>query len=91
MKNNILKVNRADNVAVALVDIAEGETLVMDGEELFAAIDHIPYSHKVALTDFSAGDRIIKYGESIGEANQSIQKGQWVHSHNLGIGGEPLG
>jgi len=91
MKRNLIRINNADNVAVTLVDIAREENLVLDGAQVFAAVDAIPYSHKVALIDFSPGDHIIKYGEIIGKANQNIKKGQWIHTHNLGIGGVVLG
>ena len=43
----------------------------------------IPRGHKVALTDIKKGERVIKYGESIGEATCDIKKGDWVHTHNL--------
>ncbi len=91
MKRNAIIINPADNVAVTLVDILKGKDVVVDGKHKVVAMDDIPYSHKVALKDFSSGEPIIKYGESIGEANQEIKKGQWIHSHNLGVGGEILG
>lgn len=38
---------------------------------------------KYALRDIAAGENIIKYGNPIGHATKDIQKGEWVHSHNL--------
>lgn len=43
----------------------------------------IPAGHKVALCDIKKGDFIIKYGQVIGRATENINKGDWVHSHNL--------
>ncbi len=85
MKPNALVINAADNVAVALEDIARGGTVrLADGREL-AAADDIPFSHKVALRDLAPGEDVVKYGEVIGRASQGIEKGGWVHTHNLAV------
>lgn len=42
----------------------------------------IPAGHKIALCDIAAGDKIIKYGFSIGKAKTNIKKGEHVHCHN---------
>ena len=43
----------------------------------------IPAGHKVALRDIPKGQYVIKYGQVIGRATMDIQKGDWIHSHNL--------
>lgn len=43
----------------------------------------VPAGHKVALEDIPRGGFVIKYGEVIGRAAKDIEKGEWVHSHNL--------
>ena len=43
----------------------------------------IPAGHKIALRDIAAGEKVIKYGNPIGIAQEDIKAGQWVHSHNL--------
>jgi altronate dehydratase small subunit len=80
-------VNPRDNVAVAVTNLAPGETVVVERqrglhEEMGIRAD-IPAGHKLALTDLSPGDRIIKYGEVIGRASRKIQLGDHVHVHNL--------
>jgi altronate hydrolase len=45
--------------------------------------DDIPGAHKIALRDMEAGDRIIKYGLSIGAASVRIIRGAHVHTHNV--------
>ena len=38
---------------------------------------------KYALRAIRAGEAVVKYGNPIGHATKDIQKGEWVHSHNL--------
>lgn len=82
-----LKINPADNVAVALTEIAAGEEADVafeDGSLIrIEAIDPIPLAHKIALTEISAGEKIIKYGESIGAATRDIRPGEHVHIANV--------
>ncbi len=66
----LLQINKADNVAVILVD----------GDEV------APRGHKVALRNIAAGEEVIKYGFPIGRATKDIAEGEWVHSHNLATG-----
>lgn len=73
-----LKINPADNVAVAIETLSAGETfegVVLTGE--------IPAGHKFALTDFAVGDNIIKYGYPIGHAVVPIAKGALVNETNI--------
>jgi len=86
MKANVIVINPKDNVAVALEDIPEGAEVRPSGRGPFAAREKIPYSHKVALMDISAGGAVYKYGESIGKALHHIRQGTWVHTHNLAVG-----
>lgn len=64
---NLMKMNPRDTVAVALRPIAAGEELTIDGLTVQAA-QEIPQGHKIALTGFSSGDTITKYGAPIGHA-----------------------
>ncbi len=79
---DVLKINPADNVAVALRPLEKGESLSVDGETLTLQTP-IPAGHKVALQNLSAGDKIIKYGSPIGQATAFIARGSHVHVHNL--------
>lgn len=42
--------------------------------------------HKRAIKDIRAGEAVIKYGFSIGNATEDIKAGDHVHSHNLKTG-----
>lgn len=43
----------------------------------------IPRGHKVALVDLAAGERVMKYGQSIGVTTGTVRAGSHVHVHNL--------
>lgn len=83
MQDNILVIHPRDNVAVALRTLAPGEQATAKGIEGFSALEEIPASHKIALKDISAGEEIIKYGETVAVSTRNIKKGEWVHTHNL--------
>lgn len=76
--NNILKIHKADNVMVALMDLSAG--LTAQGVTLLENIDR---AHKFACEDIAQGQDIVKYGAAIGTARCNILKGQWVHTHNV--------
>lgn len=68
-----IKINPADNVAVALEDLSKGE--VVEGVTL--SMD-IPRGHKIVLQDLKAGDNVIKYGFPIGHVTQDAPAGTMV-------------
>ena len=82
----LIHIHPMDNVAVALEDIAAGETLELQGGLEVTAADDVKRGHKLALAPIAAGDPIIKYGCAIGMAKDYIAPGQWVHTHNLKTG-----
>ncbi|MBR4735793.1 MAG: altronate dehydratase [Bacteroidales bacterium] len=69
-----IKINPADNVAVALEDLRKGE--VVEGVTL---IMDIPRGHKIVLTDLKAGDNVIKYGFPIGHVTRDAAVGTMVN------------
>jgi altronate dehydratase small subunit len=85
MNPNTIIIDQKDNVAVALKDIPEGETICLPNGEEFQALTRIAFSHKVVLKDLSGGDDIIKYGEVIAQVTQDVKKGEWIHVHNLNV------
>ena len=54
-----LKINPADNVAVAIDPLKKGVCISVDGKDIFLQED-IPAGHKVALKDFAKNENIIK-------------------------------
>jgi altronate dehydratase len=77
-----IRLSPNDNVATLLRAARRGERLEIGGARI-EAIDDIPLCHKIALVALQPGDRILKYGETIGEATAAIRPGAHVHVHNL--------
>lgn len=76
-----------DVVAVATRDLDPG---TVDGGYLRGPAsvtielrDPVPLGHKLALTDISAGDEVVEYGQTVAIATQNIPQGGYVHVHNV--------
>lgn len=80
-KNVYIKIHPQDNVAVALQPLTAGTSI-----NNLLLVEDIPQGHKFSLDNISAGNPIIKYGNSIGTASTDIPKGCWVHTHNIRTG-----
>jgi hypothetical protein len=81
-KEKVHKIHPDDNVAVILLPVAEGESLVLQGE-IIEVLDNITFGHKIALRHIRTGAKIVKYGLPIGSATCRIRPGEHVHTHNL--------
>lgn len=77
-----IKINAADNVAIALKPMITGEE-VQTEEQTVTLTEDVPQGHKVALADIDANNNILKYGAPIGHAKATIKAGQHVHVQNL--------
>lgn len=84
-ENRLYLITEKDNVAVALKDVRKGEEVEVGGVKI-TALNDIPTGHKMALKDIEAGEGIVKYGFSIGNAREKIFFGQHVHTHNVKTG-----
>ena len=82
MPNDFIRIHPADDVAVALRDVAKNTEVEVAGQ-CFVALDDIPKGHKMALRDLHAGENILKYGSVIGHATEDAAAGSWLHSHNV--------
>lgn len=82
MKTKYLKINKADNVAVAIVALKAGETISVDGIDIRLNED-IPAGHKFALKDFEQGEDVIKYGYPIGHTCKAQKQGDWMNECNI--------
>jgi altronate hydrolase len=69
-----IKINPADNVAVALQDLQKGE--VVEGVTLLV---DIPRGHKIVLHDLKEGENVIKYGFPIGHVTKDAKAGTMVN------------
>ena len=82
MKNNALKIDESDNVAIATQFINKGDQIVVSGESLCKAVEDVELGHKAALVPIAAGENVLRYGEPIVQATRDIGRGEWVHVHN---------
>jgi altronate dehydratase small subunit len=79
-------VNKMDNVATSLSDLAVGDQVILIGTGNpggIKASQPVPFGHKIALISIAEGETIVKYGEVIGRATQRITQGDHVHIHNV--------
>ena len=79
---DFIKINKDDNVAVALKPIAKGTTVDVAGSSV-TMLEDIPQGHKFAIKPIKKGDAVIKYGFRIGYAQADVEVGGWIHTHNL--------
>lgn len=80
-----IKIHPEDSVAVALRVLEKGREVQIDGQTLVLR-EEIPQGHKFALQKIAAGEKVTKYGNSIGTAKEEILPGAWVHIHNVKTG-----
>lgn len=76
-----LRINPADNVAVALTGLQAGEKIQIEGRGSIVLSEDIPAGHKFTLETIASGADVIKYGFPIGHVTRDVQKGCLV-DHN---------
>lgn len=77
---NYLKINKADNVAVAIVPLQRGTTICIDGKQIELLAD-VPAGHKIVISGIAKGENVIKYGFPIGRAKHDLREGA-LADHN---------
>lgn len=77
-----IKINPADNVAVAINPLSKGNNVEIDGDVITLATD-VPAGHKFALRDIAEGENIIKYGFPIGHALHGVAKGTFLDHNDI--------
>lgn len=77
----IIKINPADNVAVAIEPLQKGEQVVVEGLTIYLNND-VPAGHKFLLTELKQGENVIKYGYPIGHLVEAHKAGDFIcHEH----------
>lgn len=79
---NTIKINPADNVAVAIDALKAGETIEIEGTSITLNND-VPAGHKILLTDLKKGEDVIKYGYPIGHLLEDHKKGDFICHDNI--------
>ncbi len=77
-----IKINAADNVAVAIHDVEAGNSFDIDGVHV-TPLTKIPAGHKIALRDIAEGENVVKYGFPIGHLLTDVRKGGLIDHTNL--------
>jgi altronate hydrolase len=80
-----VRLHAEDDVLIARRSSAEA-TKIADQSGSIVLQSAIRFGHKVASREIKTGDVIRKFGQIIGFATQDIRAGDWVHTHNVGMG-----
>lgn len=81
----VIRLDKKDNVAVALRGLVKDELVQLNGEMLEVQAN-VPEMHKLAVSDIAQGSAVVKYGQVIGYAAYDIRCGDHVHEHNCIVG-----
>lgn len=79
---DVILLHPDDNVCVAARYLG-AETEVSVDHHTVVVADAVKLGHKIALAPISEGERVVRYGQTIGIATEDIHPGDWVHVHNL--------
>lgn len=80
---SFIQIHPADDVAVALQDLAAGTTLFVPGDTEITLQNDIPKGHKFAVRPISSGEPLKKYGAIFAEATRDLQSGEWVNEQSV--------
>jgi altronate hydrolase len=79
-----IRLNPADDVVIARVEIPAGTALLKEGNVRVART--VPPGHKVAVRDVKKGQPVRRYNQIIGFATRDIAAGEHVHVQNVAMG-----
>lgn len=82
IQTKLIKVHPEDNVAIALVDLVQGDRVQFEAEEIIVLSD-TKAKHKIALVDFAPEDKIFMYGVLVGKAVTEIKRGDALTVENV--------
>lgn len=93
-----IMINERDNNATLFGEVQAGElvTVVRESGDVVQEVtarQRIPVGHKIALREIREGERVVKYGETIGVTTRTISEGEHVHVQNvvgLAFPGQPI-
>jgi altronate hydrolase len=88
MNEFVLKVHQADNVIVALQDLAKGQAINWNGQE-YLLVDDIPSKHKFFEHDLAVGSEVIMYGVLVGKTQRDVRQGERMTTDNVKHAADP--
>ncbi len=82
---DVVLIHPDDNVCIAVRNLPVGARIVA-GSRSVELTSPVNMGHKIALERVGDGEKIVRYGQTIGFATADIGPGDWVHTHNLSAG-----
>jgi altronate hydrolase len=79
-----IRLNPADDVVIARVEIPAGSALLKENNVRLART--VPPGHKIAVREVRKGQPVRRYNQIIGFATRDIGAGEHVHVHNVAMG-----
>jgi altronate hydrolase len=83
-----LKVDKEDNVLVALSDLSKGK-IDFEGQS-FELQSNIPQKHKFLTVELKQGEKVIMYGVPVGTANTDLAAGSLLTIQNVSHFADPI-
>ncbi|HAO50747.1 MAG TPA: galactarate dehydratase, partial [Runella sp.] len=83
MSNIVIKTSPNDNVAIVATPSGLKRGSIVLGSTVL--VENIPMGHKVALQTLEMGDEVRRYGQVIGYATRTIEKGSWINEGNISL------
>jgi altronate hydrolase len=81
-----IQLHASDNIAIAKQPLDANTRITMPNGTPLILRQAILVGHKFALHTILPHQPILRYGNVIGNATQTIHPGDWVHTHNLAVG-----
>lgn len=78
----VLQLHTTDNVLITIQTLPAGTTLMVANTPIYLE-KSLGIGYKIASRAIQQGEKILKYGVSIGSATRDIQIGEVVHVHNM--------
>lgn len=78
----LIQIHPKDNVGVLPRSLVAGDMIEVNGERVVLD-EAIGLGHKFALQPMAEGDKVLKYGVSIGSTTQAVGLGEHLHLHNM--------
>ena len=82
VENAFVHLDPLDNIVVCVTTLKKGQQVRLV-EKVVELLADIEVGHKMCIMPIAAGEKVIKYGVSIGSAKAAITVGEHVHVHNL--------
>ncbi len=78
----LIQIHPKDNVGVLPRSLEAGDAITVSDQTVVLK-ESMGLGHKFALQPLDAGDKVLKYGVSIGSTTQAVALGEHLHLHNM--------